>query len=156
MLINIIVLYIISLVLIYLIAGSLYLLTTFIQFLPPGHLLVTTNLTAFSEFAWKYNWSTTPYSSWMLCNQLLLHNISSSVLKYISKWHHYKFSYDLPTHTDTTLLTKFPRLYISYLWLIYSTTEACSSWSPSPISYLPTCLSFSNHLFFSVSVLLCL
>ena len=101
---------IISLVLIYLITESFYLLTTFIQF-PLPSCLASQNRKSdlfFYEFVFllflKYNIMLVPGTGH-----------SDSILLYISKGSCNKSSYNLSPYKDITLLlTTYPTLYISF------------------------------------------
>ena len=140
-------LYIAALALIHFKTGNVYLLTTFIQFpLPPPLASDHHKCDLFSyEFVClflKYNWTTT------LC-EFLVHNI---VIRYFCTFqndHCNKSSCHLSPYKDTTkLLTIFPTLYISYLWLIYFVIESLYLLiSLTYLSSLSLPLPSGNHLF---------
>ena len=133
-----------SLVLIYFITGSLYLVTTFRCPLSSPLPLVTTNLISYSMSLFGFEVLLT-YSTMLV--PITQH--SDSIFLYIQNDHHNKSSCHLSPYKDITLLlTIFPTLNISYLWLIYFVTG--SSYfliSFTYFSHPPSSLPSGNHPF---------
>ena len=146
-----------SLVCIYLITGSLHMLTTFIQFPSPSPVsLITTNLICFPMTLFlRYNWPT-------LC-EFLVRDIVIQCFRPLQNDHNGKSSYHLSSHKDTRWLsTLLPTLNISHLWLIYFVTGSLYllisltyfSLPTSPCQ-LPVCSLYDCFCFVMLLHLLC-